>query len=112
MIQDGAKLVREAADVLDELFPSFPAGPAGPAGPQGVQPRQMSLDLDDPAGALLRAILDYGGPAGADYLARALDRPVQEVTGALARLELEGRVRHVGGMRYVLTSPDLPLTSP
>ena len=103
MIQDGAKLVREAADVLDELFPSFSAGPPGPTA-RGVQPRQMSLDLDDPAGALLRAILDYGGPAGADYLARALDRPVQEVTGALARLELEGRVRHVGGMRYVLTS--------
>ncbi|HEX2515082.1 MAG TPA: DNA-processing protein DprA, partial [Chloroflexota bacterium] len=101
LIQDGAKLVREAADVLDELFPTFSAGPPGPT---ASAPRQMALDLDDPAGALLRAILDHGGPAGADHLARALGRPVQEVTGALARLELEGRVRHVGGMRYVLTS--------
>jgi DNA processing protein len=119
LIQDGAKLVREAADVLDELFPSLSStplevarsarstsagAPVAPAAPGGPPARQMSLDLDDPAGALLRAILDHGGPAGADYLARALDRPVQEVTGALARLELEGRVRHVGGMRYVLTS--------
>ena len=104
MIQDGAKLVREAADVLDELFPTLSSTPLAPAASGGPPARQMSLDLDDPAGALLRAILDHGGPAGADYLARALDRPVQEVTGALARLELEGRVRHVGGMRYVLTS--------
>jgi DNA processing protein len=101
LIQDGAKLVREAADVLDELFPSYAAAPVESAGPPA---RQMALDLDEPTGALLRAILDHGGPAGADHLARALGRPVQEVTGALARLELEGRVRHVGGMRYVLTS--------
>jgi DNA processing protein len=106
LIQDGAKLVRGAADVLDELFPPHAAAPVE-ALPEsaGPGPRQMPLELDEPAGALLRAILDYGGPAGADDLARALARPVQEVTGALARLELEGRVRHVGGMRYVLTTP-------
>ena len=99
LIQDGAKLVREAADVLDELFPPFPVAPAAPGGPP---PWQMALDLDEPDGDLLRAILDHGGPAGVDSLARSLARPVQEVTGALARLELEGRVRHVGGMRFVI----------
>jgi predicted Rossmann fold nucleotide-binding protein DprA/Smf involved in DNA uptake len=45
-----------------------------------------------------------GTAAHVDQLARALARPVQDVAGALTRLELAGRVRHVGGMRYILTA--------
>jgi DNA processing protein len=111
LIQDGAKLILAPEDVLEELDGLAPAPGRSPRGTY-----QMTLDLAGAAGPaaapeappdaeaepLLRLLAEAGGPAHVDHLARALALPVQAVTGALSRLELEGRVRHVGGMRYVL----------
>jgi DNA processing protein len=115
LIQDGARLITSAEDVLSELD-----GPGAGAGPgAGSEPgaQQMPLDLaaappaasarpqDDPVTAALLAVLaGAGAPAHVDHIARALDRPVQDVAGALTRLELAGRVRHAGGMRYILSA--------
>ena len=103
LIQDGAKLVTGAEDVLVELNPHLLA--ASPAAP----PAQLSLALaggaagnDGAAHPLIEALREMGQPAHVDQLARALGLPIAEVTGGLALLELEGRVRHAGGMRYSL----------
>ncbi|HEX2186864.1 MAG TPA: DNA-processing protein DprA, partial [Chloroflexota bacterium] len=106
LIQDGAKLVTGAGDVLVELDPPLAA--------RGVT--QLGLALDDAppaAGAgqtgeaidhqrVLLALSEAGEPAHVDQLARRLGRPVQAVSGTLTLLEVQGQVRHVGGMRYAL----------
>ena len=52
--------------------------------------------------ALLALLAEAGQPVHVDELARTLARPVHEVTGTLALLEVQGRVRHAGGMQYTL----------
>jgi DNA processing protein len=120
LIQDGARLVASAEDVLTAL--DGPSAVAGAAARAERAAQQLALDLASPAGAeagpaartrpdddpatasLLEALAGAGSAAHVDQLARALGRPVQDVAGALTRLELAGRVRHVGGMRYILTA--------
>ena len=95
LIQDGARLITGAEDVLLELNPHLVAQPAFPA------PTQLTLEAEHPLVAALREI---GQPAHVDQLARSLGLPIAEVTGGLALLELSGQVRHAGGMRYQLTT--------
>ena len=106
LIQDGAKLVTSAEDILFELNPHLTARPA---------PAQLALDFQGEQGKaaakgqgrehpLLVALREIGQPAHVDQLARSLGLPISEVTGGLALLELDGRVRHAGGMRYQLTN--------
>ena len=104
LIQDGAKLVTSAEDVLFELNPHI-------AGERAAAPAQMMLALEASAGSgisqehpLIAALREIGQPAHVDVLARSLRLPISEVTGGLALLELDGRVRHAGGMRYQLTT--------
>jgi DNA processing protein len=111
LIQDGAKLVAGADDVLAELNPHL--------GATSVQ--QLRLDLDaggpgisesaaippiatDGEAAMIALLEEAGEPVHVDQLARTLALPVHEVTGALALLEVQGRVRHAGGMRYLPAS--------
>jgi DNA processing protein len=106
LIQDGAKLVTGAGDVLVELDPQLAARGAS----------QLGFDLGDAPPAtgagepgeaidhqhVLLALSEAGEPAHVDQLARRLGRPVQDVSGTLTLLEVQGQVRRVGGMRYAL----------
>jgi DNA processing protein len=106
LIQDGAKLVVSANDILEELNPHLAA----------LSSRQLSLDLraagdDRPredgalplAGSpLLARLREFETGAHVDQLARLCGRPVQEVSGELALLELQGAVRNLGGMRFAV----------
>ncbi|MGI8424826.1 MAG: DNA-processing protein DprA [Chloroflexota bacterium] len=103
LIQDGARLITSAEDVLEELNPHLTAR---------ATPSQLALNLAPGAtGAsaveaehpLIAALREFGQATHVDQLARSLGLPISEVTGGLALLELEGRVRHAGGMRYQLT---------
>ncbi|TAK23263.1 MAG: DNA-protecting protein DprA [Chloroflexota bacterium] len=90
LIQDGARLVVDASDVLSEL------------GIDDRHPRQLGLDgqsVDDGLGVALLAALD-DGPARADELARQLVRPVAEVASRLTTLEIDGYVRQVAGLNF------------
>ena len=102
LIQDGATLITSAEDVLLELNPHLVVQPA-------AAPAQLALELAPTAAAraehpLIVALREMGQPAHVDQLARTLGLPIAEVTGGLALLEIDGRVRHAGGMRYQLTN--------
>ena len=115
LIQDGAKLVGEAEDILLELRPHA-AGPGArqltldlaeapavagrppqPAPATGTPPTASTLEQE-----IIAHLTEAGGPAHVDQLARACGQPVQQVSSALTLLEVRGSVRHLGGMRYAL----------
>jgi DNA processing protein len=89
LIQRGhAKLVTSAADVLEELQ---------------LQPgAQLSMDLGQPADPLEAAILRHLAYEAMplDDLAAALDATAADVGAAITMLELDGRVKHLGGRQY------------
>jgi DNA processing protein len=127
LIRDGARLVRDAADVLDALPPTLLPGLAEPAAtrlnpvpgnapPQIATPRnaatgmpvQPALVPDPPPArpwrqiaALHAMILDRLAPAplAEDQLIRDLAADAQSVAPALLDLELDGQIqRHPGGL--------------
>lgn len=92
LIQDGAKLVTSAKDVLEELNVK-----------QVLEKTAVQLALPESAEeAALLAHLS-GQPIHADELSRLTELPSKTVSGTLALMELKGVVRHVGGMNYVLS---------
>ena len=103
LIRDGARLVRNAADVIEALAPI--AAPAlrtaqqtRPELPAPPPPEHRSLRE---TAALHGLILDRLGPSplAEDQLIRDLDSPARDVAPALVALELEGRIqRQPGGL--------------
>lgn len=91
LIQDGAKLVARAEDILEELNLTMVA-----------EQRQARLALpeDETEAALLQHL--SADPKHVDELQRQIDVPISRVTSALAMMELKGMVRQVGGMKYVV----------
>ncbi|MSQ28827.1 MAG: DNA-protecting protein DprA [Dehalococcoidia bacterium] len=89
-IQEGAKLVTRAEDVLEELN-------------LAVLGQQMELKAVVPATPVEQRILRLLShePAHIDAMARQTGLPVAEVSSALAMMELKGMVRQVGGMNFV-----------
>ncbi len=90
LIQDGAKMVLETADVLRELNLTMVT--------EQSQAREVL-----PASETEAALLTYlgGDPTHVDELGRAVGLPIDQVTSTLALMELKGMVRQVGGMKYV-----------
>ncbi len=92
LIQQGAKLVTNAQDILDELNLQ-------------LLPRQTSFapELDigpNPAEKALLQALSHE-PQHVDQLCRATGHKAAEVNAALTMLELKGKARHLGAMLYV-----------
>jgi DNA processing protein len=97
LIRDGAKLVRDARDVLFEMKIDVPEAPA----PRRARPS------GDP---LLRSILATlrREPLTRDALAQRLERPPAELAAPLLELELSGRLREDrDGSLRVLPGPPL-----
>jgi DNA processing protein len=93
LIQEGAKLVRNHLDILEEL--QLP-----------VVARQIELqDPLAPAGNE-SIIIKYisGEPAHVDEICRASGLDTSTVVSCLAIMELNGLVRQTGGMTYTLNS--------
>jgi DNA processing protein len=91
LIQDGAKLVTGAEDVLEELNLIMVA--------QQVEVRAAVPETE--AEALL---LEHLGlePIHVDEISQRAGLAIADVTSNLALMELKGMVRQVGGMNYVL----------
>lgn len=91
LIQQGAKLVRNVADVLEELNLTMVS----------EQAQARAVIPENETEALL---LDHlsAEPVHVDQLRRIVQLPIAQVSSTLALMELKGMVRQVGGMNYVL----------
>lgn len=99
LIQKGeAKLVLSAADILIEF------GLSG-----GDSDCRAPMQADAVQSLLLSCMGSV--PVHADELARELSIPSREVTASLSLLELQGVVRNMGNMHYVVTGKWLPEVS-
>ena len=87
LIKQGAKLVDDAADILDELRIAQPA-----ASSRSAQPVRAAAAIDHP----LLAHLGFA-PCDADTLAGRAGLPVYEISAALTELELAGAVAALPG---------------
>jgi DNA processing protein len=91
LIQDGAKLVSRAEDILEELNLTMVA--------EQTEARQV-LPGDETEAALLEQL--SAEPVHVDELQQQSGLPISQVTSTLALMELKGMVRQVGGMKYVV----------
>jgi len=98
LIADGARLVRDAQDVLDALI-----GPGAPRPEVGGPP------LDPQLAAVLDRVED--GDTDCDSIAVALERGGGEVTACMARLELLGYVQRSFAGAYSRTTLARPDTA-
>ncbi|HEC34114.1 MAG TPA: DNA-protecting protein DprA [Chloroflexi bacterium] len=90
LIQDGANMVLEPADILRELNLTMVA--------EQAEAREVL-----PATEAEAALLAHLGaePVHVDELGEAVGLPIAQITSTLAMMELKGMVRQVGGMKYV-----------
>ena len=93
LVQDGAKLVTDAADVLEELNLSrLEQQPVLPGFSPVVEPEGEEAGLLEHIGV---------EPIHIDELRRQAGMPVANVSSTLSLLEIKGLVKQVGTMHYV-----------
>ena len=90
MIREGAILVRNAADIIEEL--------EGGLRETSPAPRPPPPDLDD----VQRRLWDFlaEGARHLDEMAQRLGLPIPQLSGALLTLEMKRVVRRLPGNRY------------
>ena len=93
LIQQGAKLVMDYKDVVEEL---------NLAGIGEQLPMQALFTPDNDTEAALLGHITYE-PAHIDELRRLSGLPISTVSGTLAMMELKGLVTQIGAMSYVRT---------
>lgn len=91
LIQEGAKLVQDYTDILEELNLTTVA-------------HQMEIKEVIPTSDIETVLLKQLGaePAHIDEVCRGSQLPVSQVSSTLAMMELKGLVRQVGTMSYIL----------
>ena len=90
LIQEGAKLVVDYEDILEELNLSV----------VGQQIEMKALFPQDDTESLLLRYITYE-PIQIDAIIRNCGMPISAVSSALALMEVKGLVKQVGGMNYV-----------
>lgn len=103
LIQDGAKLVTETRDIVEEMRPDIQKRLSGGAVMRQSTPTEMGELGQDERGVL--KILDTRGATDADHLVRLSQMPVDRVMAALVALEIQGRVRAYPGGIYGARKP-------
>jgi DNA processing protein len=91
LIKEGAKLVSEVQDILEELNLT-------------MIPRQMEMRELVPENETESLIMRYLShePTHIDEVCRSSSLPIATVSSTLAMMELKGIVRQMGGMNYIL----------
>lgn len=92
LIQEGAKLVMNCADILEELNLSVIA--------QQLEMKEL-VPVNETESRLLKELSSE--PVHIDEVCRRSGLPIVTVSSTLAMMELRGVVKQVGGMNYVLT---------
>jgi DNA processing protein len=93
LLKDGARLVTEARDILEVLWPQFPS--------RSVRRREDAI-AEGLAGDVLNVYRLLGNdPLHVDELARTSGLTPMEVSAILLNLELQGGAEQLPGMRYV-----------
>ncbi len=106
LLREGARLVENAEDILEEIRPLIRAGrpgasPGKPRGaPVGAAPHAFrpGVQLTAEEGALLAAM--DRGPIHIDEICRSLGWPVSQVMALLLTLELKGIVKQSPGKYF------------
>ncbi len=91
LIHDGAKMVLDVQDILEELNLTMIEVQA--------QARDI-LPADETEAQLLDLVSD--APVHVDEICRQSQLPIHQVSSTLTMMELKGMVRQVGGMNYIL----------
>ena len=92
LIQEGAKLVRNAADILEELNLS-------------IVTHHLEMPACNPANEIEATLLQHlsAEPLHIDELCRRSRMPFSQVSSTLSMMELNGIVKQVGSMHYTLS---------
>ena len=106
LIRQGAKLVENVADIIEEIAPQLAAEPAPPA----ASSREIAMqpDLTPPGGSLFegaagRILRDLeDGPLQMDDVIERTGLSPQQVSQMLLEMELQGLLRQLPGKRYAL----------
>lgn len=117
MIKEGAKLVADYTDILEELnLPDVAADERSKGGKPSNQAEALQKEITEqeyenteelePGEAALMGHLS-GQPLHVDDLCRQAGLPIASVTSMLTLLELKGKVEQIGSMHYVKASPEL-----
>ncbi len=102
LIQDGARLIMDGSDVLDDLGDMF-RGPSSPTpGEKKPDAPQPVLSLSTEESAVLKA-LGAGEETLLDEITRKAALPTSSVLTALMRLEIKRLVKQLPGQRYLKT---------
>jgi DNA processing protein len=96
LIRQGARLVEDPAEVLEDLLPGAAPGnaPAAARGREAQAPGGLSEEERNLLAALGARPLDI------DTLAARADLPVQRVSALLLDLEMRGQAKRVAGTRF------------
>lgn len=94
LLKQGARMVRGAQDVIEELAPVLKGFINKSA------PAQNAVELDEEEKGLCGFL--KGDPMHVDELARASGRPVSEVLAMLLGLELKGVIKQMEGKKFFL----------
>jgi DNA processing protein len=92
LIQEGAKLVRDYTDILEELNLTAVA--------HQMEIKEL-IPASDTESLLLRQL--SAEPTHIDEICRGSSLPISAVSSTLAMMELKGLVKQVGNMNYVLS---------
>jgi DNA processing protein len=105
LIRQGAKLVEQASDILEELAPYLSAAAAEAEAPDTARPEE-ELQLDDEYARLLD-VVGYD-PVSIDEIIQQSGLTAEEVSSMLLLLELQGHVESLSGNRFcrINSSPD------
>jgi DNA processing protein len=105
LLRDGAKIVESADDILDELgmeIGARPPGGSGPSGSAGVRPPGADGSQDPaPSSDPVLECLTPGEPCDLDEISERSGLSSPRLLPRLFELELQGRVRRVGGGRFL-----------